>query len=567
MRNQVCGRYVQVKRMKNLSKNQEIKSVRPVIWVVVIPVLCLAPFLTKAFHIDDTLFLWAAEQIQLNPMDFYGFPANWYGFDMPMFDINKNPPFVSYYIAAVALIFGFNEVSLHLAFLIPAVGISLGTYYLARPYCKMPQLASLIAVATPVFVVSSSNVMSDTMMVFFYVTASALWIRGLEEENTICLFAASILITLAVLSKYFGITLIPLLLAYSLMVKRRMGGWVFFLIIPLVATGLYQFMTYALYGKGLLGDAAIYSVSNRLGNGMQFSIKLLTGLSFMGGCLISSFFFIPFLWARRSLFWGAVGIIFLFIFIEKTGLPDFLIPENSHSFQPWLKFQFAIYVLSGLHILILSITELWRNRDAFSWFLVFWIMGTFIFTSFVNWTINARSIYPMLPAVAVLVTRKLESGAISSILKNKTRMLLPLIPALIVSISVGWADSSLADCQRKAADMIHEKFQRNADTIWFQGHWGFQYYMERFGAKPIYFNKSKIAKNDTVVVPSNNSNVIMPDKEKFKETHKFELMPCRWISTMSSTLRAGFYWDGKGCMPYSFGKTEPEKYLIYIPSL
>jgi len=538
-----------------------------VFWAVFIPVLCLAPFLSKAFHIDDTVYLWVAEQIQLNPFDFYGFSANWYGFEMPMFDINKNPPFVSYYIAAVALIFGFNEVALHLAFLIPAVGISLGTYHLARPYCQMPHLASLIAVATPVFVVSSSNVMSDTMMVFFYVTSAALWIRGIEDENTVCLFAASILITLAVLSKYFGITLIPLLLLYSLMVKRCMGRWVFFLIIPLVAIGLYQFMTYSLYGKGLLGDAAIYSVSRRLENGMQFSIKLLTGLSFMGGCLISSFFFIPFLWARRKLLWGAVGTLFLFVLIEKTGLPDLLIPENSHYVQPWLKFQFAIYVLSGLHILVLSITELWRNRDAFAWFLVFWIMGTFIFASFVNWTINARSIYPMLPAVAVLVTRKLGSGTISPNVINRNRMLLPLIPALIVSVSVGWADSSLADCQRKAADMIHEKFQKDADTIWFQGHWGFQYYMERIGAKPIAFNKSKIAKDDIVVIPSNNSNVLMPDREQFKNTHQFELMPCRWISTMSSTLRSGFYWDGRGCMPYSFGKAEPEKYFIYIPSL
>ena len=553
--------------MKNPSINQGIKSVRPVVWVVVVPLLCLAPFLSKAFHIDDTVYLWVAEQIQLNPLDFYGFSANWYGFDMPMFDINKNPPFVSYYIAVVALIFGFNEVALHFAFLIPAVGISLGTYYLARPYCKIPHLASLIAVATPVFVVSSSNVMSDTMMVFFYVTASALWIRGLEEENTICLLGASILITLAVLSKYFGITLIPLLLVYSLMVKRRMGRWMLFLIIPLAFIGLYQFMTYTLYGKGLLGDAAIYSVSQRFGNGMQFSIKLLTGLSFMGGCLISSAFFMPFLWTKRNLLWGAVGILFLFVLIEKTGLPDMLFTENSHSFQPWLKFQFAIYVLSGLHIVLLSITELWRNRDAFAWLLIFWIMGTFIFASFFNWTINARSIYPMLPAVAVLVTRKLGSGTISTWAANKNRMLLPLIPALIITISVGWADASLADCQRKAADVIHEKFRKDVDTIWFQGHWGFQYYMERFGAKPIDFKKSRIAYNDIVVIPSNNSNVLMPDRERFKNTHQFELLPCPWISTMSSTLRSGFYWDGKGCMPYTFGKTEPEKYFIYTPSL
>ncbi len=144
-------------------------------------------------------------------------------------------------------------------------------------------------------------------------------------------------------------------------------------------------------------------------------------------------------------------------------------------------------------------------------------------------------------------------------------MLLPLIPALIISISVGWADASLADCQRKAADMIHEKFQKNADTIWFQGHWGFQYYMEQVGAKPIAFNKSKIEKNDIVVIPSNNSNLIMPDKEKFKNTYQFELMPCRWISTMSPTLKAGFYWVGIGCIPYAIGKTEPENYFIFIP--
>jgi len=565
LRNPIRGRSIQVKRMKNLSINQGIKSVRPVIWVVVIPVLCLAPFLSKAFHIDDTIFIWAAEQIQLNPIDFYGFSANWNGFDMPMFDINKNPPFVSYYIAVVALIFGFNEVALHLAFLIPAIGISLGTYYLARPYCRMPHLASFIAVATPVFVVSSSNVMSDTMMVFFYVTSAALWIRGIEGDKTICLFAASILITLAVLSKYFGITLVPLLLVYSLMAKRRMGKWISFLFIPLIAIGLYQFMTYSLYGKGLLGDAAIYSVNSQLEDGTQFSIKLLTGLSFMGGCLISSAFFIPFLWAKRNILWGAVGILFLFVLIEKTGLPDFLIPENSNSFQPWLKFQFAIYILSGLHILLLSITELWRNRDAFSWFLVFWIMGTFIFASFVNWTINARSIYPMLPAVAVLVTRKLGSRTISANVINRNRILLPLIPALIVSISVGWADASLADCQRKAADMIHEKFKKDANTIWFQGHWGFQYYMERSGAKPIAFKKSKIGENDILVIPLNNSGLITPNKEKFKNTYQFELMPCRWISTMSSTLMAGFYWDKKGCMPYCFGNVEPEKYFIFIP--
>jgi hypothetical protein len=43
-----------------------------------------------------------AKHIQNHIGDFYGFTANWYSREMPIFDINMNPPLVSYYIAAVA---------------------------------------------------------------------------------------------------------------------------------------------------------------------------------------------------------------------------------------------------------------------------------------------------------------------------------------------------------------------------------------------------------------------------------------------------------------------------------
>lgn len=31
---------------------------------VVVTIICLVPFVNKAFHIGDTLFIWAAKQIQ-----------------------------------------------------------------------------------------------------------------------------------------------------------------------------------------------------------------------------------------------------------------------------------------------------------------------------------------------------------------------------------------------------------------------------------------------------------------------------------------------------------------------
>ena len=50
---------------------------RQVALVVVATSLMLLPFVDKAFHADDTQFLWVARQIRSHPADFFGFAANW----------------------------------------------------------------------------------------------------------------------------------------------------------------------------------------------------------------------------------------------------------------------------------------------------------------------------------------------------------------------------------------------------------------------------------------------------------------------------------------------------------
>src|SRR4051812_13902830 len=89
--------------------------------VLIIVIVCLAgllPFVNKAFHIDDTLFLMSARQILAHPLNFFGCDVNWYGTAMRMSDVNKNPPLTSYFIALVATFAGFREIALHIAFLL-----------------------------------------------------------------------------------------------------------------------------------------------------------------------------------------------------------------------------------------------------------------------------------------------------------------------------------------------------------------------------------------------------------------------------------------------------------------
>ena len=128
-------------------------------------IACLVPFINKAFCVDDPLFLWAAAQIQAHPLDFYGCEVNWYGTVQPLYDVMKNPPLACYYLSAAAALVGTSEPALHAAFLLPAIGAVWGTWFLARSFCRQPVSAALVALVTPALLVSSTNVMCDTLLV------------------------------------------------------------------------------------------------------------------------------------------------------------------------------------------------------------------------------------------------------------------------------------------------------------------------------------------------------------------------------------------------------------------
>jgi len=141
--------------------------------LIAIVIASLGPFLNKAFHIDDPLFLWMAQQIAKHPLDPYGFDVNWASFMQPMWIVMQNPPLCSYYIAAVASAFGWSEPVLHLAFLFWATMSILGTFVLARRFCREPLVAALLTLFTPVFLVSATSVMCDVIML-------ALWLGRLN---------------------------------------------------------------------------------------------------------------------------------------------------------------------------------------------------------------------------------------------------------------------------------------------------------------------------------------------------------------------------------------------------
>src|SRR5665213_3994087 len=241
-------------RYKSVEMADKIRrwiSLHPNWTLTFVTLAVLAPFLAKPFNIDDPLFIWVARQIYLHPGDPYGFDVNWAQTVFPMWNVTDNPPLACYYLALSAGIFGWSEIGLHFAFLLPAIAVILGTHRLAKKFCGQPLLAAPAALFTPVFLVSGTTVMCDVLMLAFWVWAIVLWVEGMEQNNFRKLSGAGLLIAAAALTKYFGMALLPLLAVHALIEKRGMGRWFACLLIPLAVMCGYQWATHALYGRAL----------------------------------------------------------------------------------------------------------------------------------------------------------------------------------------------------------------------------------------------------------------------------------------------------------------------------
>jgi 4-amino-4-deoxy-L-arabinose transferase-like glycosyltransferase len=525
-------------------------------------ILMLLPFVHKAFCIDDPLFLWAARHIQADPLDFYGFDVNWLGRSAPMYRITENPPFDCYYIALIASLFGWSEFSLHVAFIIPAIAAVLGTYQLARHFCARPVVAALAALLTPAFLVSSTNVMCDTMMVALWVWTLVYWEKGLREDRLSMLAAAGALAGICALTKYFGMCLIPLMLVAGIVKRRKPGAWIAAILVPIAMLAAYQWWTKAHYGRGLLLNAAGYAIhyQARYGRGFLGLGNMLPGLAFAGGGLFTAATYAGLLWGRRNILLGVAAAALATAMLWHAPLN--LMPNVNQGFL-WLAVaQLAAFALAGAAILLLAALDLARNRDADSMLLFLWVAGTFLFAAVINWTVNERSILPMAPAVGILLMRRLDFRRGTPGPAIELQVLWPLVPAALLALLVAGADYRLANSARTAAYLSHEEAQGLNGSFWFQGHWGFQYYIEQLGDKPLDLGTTHLHPGDLLVTPANAAYPIGIPQEFFRMRKVIVLRPNWFLSTMDRFTASGFYNSGWGPLPFAAGPVAPERYTL-----
>jgi hypothetical protein len=181
----------------------------------------------------------------------------------------------------------------------------------------------------------------------------------------------------------------------------------------------------------------------------------------------------------------------------------------------------------------------------------------------------------MAPAVVILLIRRLKTSTVVAAavtggrslpilpLRTAAATCWPLLPAAVVSLLITTADYKLADTARLAASFFQNRFQSEPGTVWFEGHWGFQYYMEQWKAKPLDRAERGTISGDVLIVPLSNSNVSRTPPVPTIGPPEQVNYPQYLLATMSPEMHAGFYSSRWGPLPWVFARIPPEQYLIF----
>ena len=540
-------------------------SKHPFIAIGGILAICLAPFANKAIQTDDALFVWIAQWIQRHPCDFYGGTINWWGSAIPMWEANMNPPLMSYFLAGVASLFGWHEIPLHLACLLITFTAAAGIYALAKMWCERPLLATTIALVTPAFLVSATNLMCDMLMLTFWIWALVFYEWGLQIECRRWQFVmVGMFVGLAVLSKYSAVMLLPLMAVWGTLRSRKLAWWLLALAVPILIIACFEALTAILYGHGLLSVARNYAHSSRFGYPGGWTAQGIISFAFAGGSLMPVLFFAPWLWPWKT--WVPVGAL-----ISAGILGAFWLGHDPGLIHPWMnqsiwndwvfRLQVAFFLLAGVHLVLLVATECRQRRDPVSLFLTLWIVCVFIFAGVLNWTVNVRSFLPAAPAAAILTIRRLER--LNGGVPFGAMILAPMLPAVAIAFGLVIADYKTANLVRTVAGEFAARYQPPGHQLWFNGHEGFQYYLEKSGARPIDSGQSMLQPGDMVVVAWSAGNYVPLPPGSVGLVFTMSRTSHAWwnLSGGNKYGLAGFYDADWGPVPFTIGGTE-QKYLV-----
>lgn len=516
--------------------------------VVLVCGLCLWG---EAWHVDEPFFLAIARQILRDPYHPLSFSLNWYGQAAPMSSLNNTPPVFPYLLAVALKLSGGGEFLTRALFFPFDLIAAWSVLALGARFGKKPLWPTLLIIAGPGWVLNFPHLMAERVMVSFTLSSIYLAVRAFDEDSPSSFWFSAVLSSLALLTKYNAVFLVPVVLIYGFTRGARPARLALWAAVALLGLPVG-------YGLNLLfgadAPAAVWTVVSQSSRGVWSapSHQLRALLAFTGGLAVPSVVWAWELKPSRKVVAVAAAVSAL-LFSPVFDLAPLVRPVD----------RVAGFVLAwGVLATLWSLFRGPRTRGSALWSV--WLAAVALL-QLAYWSVMARFVVFLTPPLVFWLWERLEQAP-ASFMKRVVPATLGL--TLLLTVALAGADTRYAAAQKELAGRVATEWGRGR-KVWFTGHWGLQEYLTAAGAQPLDASLggwSQVAPGDLVVVPTTNTNILRPRSALRADTLQLAVdssSPLRLISARES--EAGFYTDVTGFLPWSFSREPLDSFTLVTP--
>jgi 4-amino-4-deoxy-L-arabinose transferase-like glycosyltransferase len=533
------------------SRAGERSARRERLCVAALALLPQLPFLDAAVSLDGPVFVAVAKQILAHPLDPFGFEMLWDPSSAQAAAFNRNPPLVSYTLAAWMALGASSERALHAALLPFALLAALSFHGIARRIAGPgPGLACLLC-ASPAFVVLGSAILLDVPVLAFGLLAVYALLRGRDADGARWQWLAGCAAALAGLAKYVGLATLPLVAlgAWLLCAERR--ALVRVALPPLAFWGAWGSYTQLRYGAPHLLGSADVVIAARLAS--SYPNQWVSLPIYWGACLG----FPVALWLRALAGRTRGAELGIGCLLAATAAVWFVLPAGEPPRRIPLATQHLVLgsVAGAAGAFAFAVAQsAWRRRDPVDRFLALWLAGQAAFSAFVNWHVNAADALLAAPPLLLLVARDPACALSPRAMRISAGL------TLLLSLGLALAELQQANAYRDAARAIEAELRGQPGRRWFVGQWGLQHYLEAQGFRavpPTQLGPAELEVGDWIVSARNVSQL-----EVARNLARYEIrgvfgfpVESRWpLRTENGDAGAGFYSHHTGYLPFAISR-------------
>lgn len=544
-------------------------------------------FLTKAFHIDDVLYLAVARQILANPFDPYGAVVRWEEEPESLFDADFNPPGWSYVLAAGIAVAGETEIALHALEGACVVLAAIGLFRLASLYTRSPLAVTAALVLGPAFL-PGYNIMLEGPLAALLIWSVVYLLEAQGTDSGRPVLVAACLAGAAVFVKYTAAVVLGAVWLWLLWNRRR-GSW--FILGPVLVIAVWSGWSFLQYGRVHPLEILLRAQTAErepVGLSIWESWGRVNGTIRGYGAVTTLAIPALVLLFRRnpSLFLVVLltGVVMSWVATQDLAIRTQMKGQGLRTGVVWWASPYLhAYAFAFLGTLALAAVLLSYHRPAeqsretapsvakHDLLLVLWNLFMLLFGVFAVPFLAVRHlVIGIIPATLLVAMRIDEQDR--ELRSSVGRMAFRLACCLAVALGVGLADADrrfanwYREMARTQGKRAVELGRQTGNTAWFFGHWGWVYYAESVGMRLYDPRTCDLKKGDIIIFP-----VILTWKLEYLERPEVReaIVLAKHITpTTPNPLRTisrevHYYSGGSWNLPWQFSDLPLDDFLVY----